>query len=308
METIRIPNQATYTPVSLTDLMVAAPLASRLLLGATFPGRLVQAAALGAYVGSAMGDWVQRQGVRKIDFLDAFGSDVNHLTPMPRQVREAEAAELAEAMNDGYTDERIPRGELASVVNERLTAFIASVTGQRVETSSEVREFTLAGLVFPFALGTCDMLSGDVSILKEIGIFEPHILAHEFSHRKGYFKELEAQALAYLALIDADQPWLVQSARAERLHRDLWVLASRRADPYHRMVDDSSLREELRREFHRMRPAPGEGEGVVARLMRALYDERMKLTGQNGLSDYDEGFTNFLYTMETRPEPTGASR
>jgi hypothetical protein len=32
--------------------------------------------------------------------------------------------------------------------------------------------------------------------------------------------------------------------------------------------------------------------------MRRLYDERMRLTGQNGLSDYDVGFTNFLYTFE----------
>jgi hypothetical protein len=35
--------------------------------------------------------------------------------------------------------------------------------------------------------------------------------------------------------------------------------------------------------------------------MRTLYDQRMKLTGQNGLSDYDEGFTNFLWTF-TRSE------
>jgi len=32
--------------------------------------------------------------------------------------------------------------------------------------------------------------------------------------------------------------------------------------------------------------------------MKPLYDKRMKLTGQNGLSDYDLGFTNFLYTFE----------
>jgi hypothetical protein len=32
--------------------------------------------------------------------------------------------------------------------------------------------------------------------------------------------------------------------------------------------------------------------------MKRLYDERLKLTGQNGLSDYDEGFTNFLWTFE----------
>ena len=31
--------------------------------------------------------------------------------------------------------------------------------------------------------------------------------------------------------------------------------------------------------------------------MKKLYDARMKLTGQNGLSDYDRGFTNFLHTF-----------
>jgi hypothetical protein len=48
--------------------------------------------------------------------------------------------------------------------------------------------------------------------------------------------------------------------------------------------------------------------------MRRLYDERMRLTGQNGLSDYDVGFTNFLYTFELsstarqEPPPAGAVR
>jgi hypothetical protein len=31
--------------------------------------------------------------------------------------------------------------------------------------------------------------------------------------------------------------------------------------------------------------------------MRKLYDQRLKLTGQNGISDYDLGFTNFLWTF-----------
>jgi hypothetical protein len=35
--------------------------------------------------------------------------------------------------------------------------------------------------------------------------------------------------------------------------------------------------------------------------MRRLYDERMKLTGQNGLSDYDVGFTDFLHTFGRSP-------
>lgn len=32
-------------------------------------------------------------------------------------------------------------------------------------------------------------------------------------------------------------------------------------------------------------------------VMKRVYDERLKLTGQNGLSDYDVGFTNFLWTF-----------
>ena len=32
--------------------------------------------------------------------------------------------------------------------------------------------------------------------------------------------------------------------------------------------------------------------------MKKMYDERMKLTGQNGLSDYDVGFTNFLWSFQ----------
>ena len=79
----------------------------------------------------------------------------------------------------------LSRGELAKVVNEQLTAYIASITGQRVETSDEVRSAALAKILFPFALGACDILSGDVTIFRDCGIFEPHIIAHEFCHRKG---------------------------------------------------------------------------------------------------------------------------
>src|SRR5260370_5043767 len=45
---------------------------------------------------------------------------------------------------------------------------------------------------------------------------------------------------------------------------------------------------------------PGSGCGVSLEAgMRSLVDMRMRVTGQNGVSDYDLGFTNFLYTFET---------
>ncbi|MDH3270752.1 MAG: DUF3810 family protein [Gemmatimonadota bacterium] len=297
MDEIHVPNDATYSPVSLTDLIATAPLASRILLGATLPGRVLSAAALGMYAGSAIKDWVSRREVRWIDFQREFGCDVKTLRPMPESERRKEVSRLGVRLSQGYTDERIPRAELAVSVNHHLTEYIAGITGQRVYTSSQVRDFTLAKLVFPFAMGVCDVVSGDVALFRDTGIFEPHIICHEFVHRQGYWKELHAQALSYLALMASGDPVMVQAALAERLHRQLKVLAGDDHQAYHDLVDRLDLREELADQLHALRPDPGAYESSVSVVMKKLYDERMKLTGQNGLSDYDEGFTNFLWTF-----------
>ena len=73
---------------------------------------------------------------------------------MPDDARRDEISRLATRLNEMYTDERVPRDELAEAVNEHLTEYMASITGQRVHTSSEVREFTFAKLIFPFAMGS----------------------------------------------------------------------------------------------------------------------------------------------------------
>lgn len=297
MDEIHIPNDATYAPVALSDLMAGAPLASRLLLGATLPGRVVSAAALGMYAGSAVKDWSRRRHVRKVDFMREFGSDVHHLVPMPESERHAETRRLARRLEADYVDDLPPRDELAASVNRHLTAYLASLTGQRVITSDRVREFTLAKALFPFAMGVCDFISGDVALFRDMGILEPHVLAHELTHRKGYFKELHAQALAYLALVDSGEPILVQSALLERLHRQLKVLADENHGLYHDLVDDLELPPELDRPLRALRPAPTAYQSTVSQVMRTVYDTRLKLTGQNGLSDYDRGFTDFLWTF-----------
>jgi len=300
MDEIRIPNDATYAPVSLTDVIATAPIASRLLLGATLPGRVLSAAALGMYAGSAVKDWVSRREMRWIDFQKEFGCDVKSLDEMPDSARREEVEKLARRLDDGFTAERIPRDELAVAVNEHLTEYMAGITGQRVHTSSEVRDFTLARLIFPFAMGVCDVVSGDVALFRDTGIFEPHIICHEFVHRKGYWKELHAQALSYLALMSSGDPVMVQSALAERLHRQLKVIAGEDHQAYHDLVDQLGMRDELASELHSLRPDPGVYESSVSVVMKKLYDERLKLTGQNGLSDYDVGFTNFLWTFTNR--------
>lgn len=313
MERIRIRNDATYTPLPLLDVALLAPIASRVLLRATLPGRALQAAALGVYVGSVVQDWVGRRGVRKVDFLREYGADVKHLDSMPLSERQREVRELAAEANALYTAERIERNELAVEVDRLLTDYIASLTGQRVETSTEIRSFTFAQLLFPFALGACDFLSGDIAIFRDTGVFEPHVVTHEFCHRKGYWKELEAQALAYLTLSGSGNPILEQSARCERLHRHLRVLSADDPSQYPELVKAAGLRDELERQFLALRQAPGPVGEKVEKVLKTIYEERMRLTGQNGLEDYDLGFTNFLYTFERsttarqRPRAVAAS-
>jgi uncharacterized protein DUF3810 len=313
---IRISNAATYWPVAPSDVLLAVPVAARLLLGATPMGRVVQAAAFGAYIGCALQDWYARLGVRKIDFHREFDADVQRLTPMPRDIRDDEIRLLTERLNDAFTAERIERRELAVEVDRHLTRYIAGITGQQVYTSAEVRDFSLARLFFPFALGACDILTGDVTLFRDVGVFEPHVIAHEFSHRKGYWKELEAQALAYLALTASGEAVLVQSALCERLHRDLRAIVGHDRRAFRDRIASSNLRAELQAQFLELERGPpaGEVDRQIEVVMRRLYDERMRLTGQNGLSDYDVGFTNFLYTFELsstarqQPPPAGAMR
>jgi len=296
MERIQIPGGASYSPVALTDIIMGAPVASRLLLGASGPGQLASNVALGLYLSSSAVDWAARWGVRPIDFKETFDADVDSLEEMPEEAREWEVRLLASAMNEDFTEETIERSELAKLVNRVLTDYIASITSQEVVTSSEIRSFTIAKLIFPFAQGTCDMISGDIAIFNDSGVFLPHIITHEFCHRKGYFKELHAQALAYLALRGSGHPLLVQSARAERLHRHLAVLSDDDPGRFQTLLETACLRKELYDAFARLRP-DGKPQGWISKGMRALYDGRMRLSGQNGLSDYDEGFTNFLWTF-----------
>ena len=303
METIRIPNLATESPIALSDVIVAAPLASRLFLGVSPVGRALQTAAIGWYASSAVVDWIERKGIRKIDFLAEYGADVSHLDAMTAEERLEEIDILTRRLAEGLTTEERPRETVARDVDHHLTGYIASVTNQRIETSTQVRSFGLASLMMPFAVGACDVLSGDVAIYRKMGLLEPHLIAHEFVHRKGYWWELHAQALSYFALIGSGDPLLVQSARLERLHRQLKVVArdgiteETSGDIYSERLAELDLPEEIKKTLDSLKPPASTVQSGFSRAMKMVYDERMKLTGQNGISDYDEGFTNFLHTF-----------
>ncbi len=298
MERLRIPNLATYLPIAPSDLLMTAPIAARLLFGLSPVGRAVQVAAVGVYAGSAALDWAVRGDAKRVDFEKTFRLDPLSPPEATKEGRRADVDRLVEMLNGPYQPMRIPRKELAKEVDRHLTEFLAEITGQRLETSARVRSFMLAQIVFPFALGAADPLTGDVAIFKSTGVFEPHVIAHEFCHRKGYLKEVEAQVLAYLALAGSGDAVLEQSAFCERLDRQLWVLSDRDADKYNEILGEIGLREELRAAFELRHPTEQMFSRIVGPVMKNAYEARMKLTGQNGLSDYDEGFTNFLLAIE----------
>lgn len=298
MERIRIPNLATYLPIAPSDLLLAAPVAARVFFGATPAGRALQVGAMGIYAGSAAIDWAFRIDAKRVDFDRSYGVDPLNPPEATGPERRTDAEELVGMLNESYAPMTIPRRELAEEVDRHLTDYLAVHTGQRLETSAQVRSYMLAQVIFPFALGAADPLTGDVAIFKSTGVFEPHVIAHEFCHRKGYLKEVEAQVLAYLALVESGDPILQQSAHCERLDRQLWVLAERDAVRYNELLVEVGLREELRTGFELRHPTEQTYARFVTPLMKGAYDARMKLTGQNGLSDYDEGFTNFLMAAE----------
>ena len=118
---VKIPNQATYSPLPLADVFMLAPLASRLLLGATVPGRIIQALALGAYAGSALSDWLARKEARPIDFTETFGQDLSNLEAMSEEARQEDVKDLVAVMNRDYQPLELSREEMAKVVNEHVS-------------------------------------------------------------------------------------------------------------------------------------------------------------------------------------------
>ena len=100
MERIRIPNAATYLPIAPADLLLTAPIIARALFGATLPGRVLQATAVGVYAGSAALDWALRADARHIDFKAEFGVDPLDPPAASSEERTADVARLGERLNE----------------------------------------------------------------------------------------------------------------------------------------------------------------------------------------------------------------
>lgn len=298
---IRIPNLSTKAPVPFLDAALLADLAyfGFSAISATTPAGIAMVAVnslFAIYVGSSMIDYVKKRKIKRINFMKTYGADVKHFKKMPKDIREKEISGLIEKVNDEYTNAKYERKDLAEVVDKHLTDYIANITDQRVITSTKLRNWGVSKMFMPTALGACDVLSGEVYIFQDRGIFEPHVIGHEFVHRKGYFKELDAQVLAYLSQIASKDPILVQSANCERLTRNMAVL-KRDRNERRDFIENSKLRPEIKKHCIFGKRSYKPSEKRLTKFFEGMYDLRMKASGQNGITDYDEGFTSFLCTI-----------
>jgi len=299
IEEILVPNFISKIPIPILDSAVVITIASIITkkYGLDNVSDYLQYATglfMGSYFFSALLDATQRTKVKKIDFKEVYGKDLKNLKSMKLEDREGKIKELTEKLNDEYVPQNYKRKELAEIVNEELTNYISGITKQRIITSPKVRSFGISKLIYPFAAGGCDILGCEVYIFKKLGVFEPYIIGHEFAHRKRYMKELEAQVITYYSFMSSNNPVLVQSANCEELNGHFVVLSDWNRYVKTDIVENSGLRPELKKDFMIRRGKPGLYENIVSKIMLPLYNLGMKLSGQNGLHDYDEGFTNFI--------------
>lgn len=300
-EKLVLPNLIVHSPIAFPNAFLAV-MASNLLLTALsetyaasfFP---ILSSKLSMFLG---GGYFISAGIdklkgfrRDIDFKQHFGIEPRSAEVMPKDARIKEAGTLIEKLNDEFVAQEYTSRELGQMVDEIVTTYIASLTGQRIETSHRVRErgvlLYLSGMV-----GITDRGGGDVWVTNRRRVRMPHFIAHEFCHRKGYANELEVQILAYFALKGSDEPAFRQAALAERLYRTLSSLPESEKTL---VLEKKPVRNELQNDIcptYKMNPL----QLAFAIPFAFLYLAKMKATKQaGGFKDYGEGLTNFLYAV-----------
>ena len=213
---------------------------------------------------------------------------------MPKDQRVKEAETLIEKLNDEFVEQSYSNNELGKRVDEVVTSYIAALTGQRIETSSRIRKTGVIPYLLPIAEGFTDPFGGEVWVPNKKKVRRPHIVAHEFCHRKGYRQELEVQILAYFALRTSEDPIFRQAAYAERLYRTLDSLSQSEQSS---VLEQHPVREELKEDICDT-PKLNPLQLAVLIPFSGLYLLKMKKTNQTGgFKDYGEGLINFIHTV-----------
>jgi len=194
---------------------------------------------------------------------------------------------LVDKMNDGYIPYNLTHQETALLVNNAFAKFIAENAPDQTFSPLQLSPPPLdIQILFPYCRGFCAGKKAHV-MTKEGDLYTPTTTAHEFANNLGHGKEIEAEVLGYLIPKQSGVPELQRSADLLRLSRQAW--ATNITD-----LLDCNLRDEIKDEIRYSRqltPYQKFMQNATSLFLMALLKK-----GGSKLSDYREGFTNFLYT------------
>ncbi len=297
---IYLPNfSSRCCPAPLLESVIAASIASQALKGmgmdlaAQGAGGLT-AGLMSLYVSAMAYDFIIKRRIQHIP-LQSFGKRNKDLPQMSLEERMKEATILSEKVNDEYVSPSSFKDMITNSHNA-VTTYNLLHTGQLIYTSPRVRRFGISSIVTPMASATTDPLGGEVYYLKKHkGLLTPGILAHEFFHKLGYLKELDAQVHMYRALKHFGDDELQQSAHCHRLIGHL-VEIKQRKEPWRNVFQQFSLRKEIRADFEE-EAKKSRYERIVAPIATPLVKLGMLLRGSS-VDDYHRTWTNYLYATK----------
>jgi hypothetical protein len=212
----------------------------------------------------------------------------------------SDARRLINAINEEYCETDCSLDELNNQVGEAIERYLFKRTGENIGFSHKIKQGSKIIYDYLGIIGITNIIDRDITLFKVNKHFSPFVSAHEFCHRIGYFRELDANVIAYQALIESGNPVLRQSARLMRLDYTLDLLMKDSEDT----KSDIARKYGLREEFYQDLEFYDDNRTGLAKIgyktFISAYGLMMKLTNQNGIAGYSLGFINYLHLAKIK--------
>ena len=200
-------------------------------------------------------DWVFAIQQTKSTRSEELG-DICMAPPLPRNERDFQPATV---VNEWLQDNHLPTVPNEVVKVSRWTPLYSRLS--------------VAGMFTP--------ITGEATVSgSNFALVQPFIKAHEFAHWAGYAYEQDADLIAYLALWQAQDPWIVYAGWLQ------WWYSIHAPDNFHQLLGDQVVRD---LDCYAQWQA-GKVRWSMRRLLWKAYDSHLKAQGiEQGISSYNMG-------------------
>lgn len=322
-----MPNLITKIPISTSDIIMGGAIAyylSKYFMGANVDQTdsemmgIINDIAAYIHVGSKYlmnGTFAAMCGSGAIDYMnkppkELYKLEISEKLGVKRKevnekTRKKKIDELCLMIKDDHTEKSYGIKEEAEIAGKTLDKLVYKIEGVKIKTSNVVKKSYLAKYMMPHALGGCNLISKDIDIFQQMPYISPSIVAHELCHRKGYFKENDAEVLAHLAGFMTDDPVFIQSSRISRLRRE-WQSLKLQKEEFNDYLSSLKLPVKMKSKLIKQEIQKNNGDGnplakSFANIQLTMYKILMRILGQKeGLERYTRIFTEDLHALEKK--------